>query len=482
MKKFLQYIALILIFNIHSSFATIKPELVELAKNSIVTINTRASLAAYNMNGSWSGTGFIANKKSGYVITNAHVTGHSTVGNMAITFFNGRQIEAKLVYRDRWQDFAILQIDPKEIPKECTEIEFSKEDPKLSDHIFLVGNNEAQAFSFHEGYISNLYTVEGEMPQHSYTINLNTAGGSSGSPVMDMKGKAIGLNYGGGKTYALALKANYITDVLSALAKGEQPVRQHTGIYTTTYSLDKAVKHRGFPKEKMHEYIDKYPEFRNNCLVILTVIPGTPAEGVLKADDILWKVDGELIGASLYKLDAAMNKAKGLIKLDIYRDGKLMQVEVKTYNALKTQVNRMVSFGGATFFEADEFISAISGVPMKSLFVEDIQPGSTLSIIPTQLNFNKAIYRFVPLKIGSYPIKTLDELITYLPKIAKEKYTTLTLKNYIPFYWPYNQVFFSNQTEYKVDIKFEDIDTSAKLYEFDQKTLEWKATDINLAG
>ncbi len=478
--KYIGILCLLVNITIVNSAADIRPELIENTKKSIITVNTRASINAYGRSGSWQGTGFIANKKTGYIVTNAHVAGNAAIGNYSITFYNGKQVGAKLIYIDSWQDFAILKIDSNEIPSDCTSLEFTTNEPKLGDHIFIVGNNEAQAFSFHEGYISDLYNIEGVMPQHSYTINMNTAGGSSGSPIIDTEGKAIGLNYGGSKTYALALKADYIFNILNALNANQPPQRQHIGVYATKYSLDKAVKHRSFPKDKMQEYMEKFPNFRNNSIIVASTIPGTPAEDKLKSGDILWKVNDKLIGASLYTLDNEMNNSKGSITLEVYRDGKLIALEIKTYNTLQYLVNRVISFGGAMFYEADEYTSAVTGVPLKTLFVQEVQPGSSFSVVPTNIAFDKVVYRFSPIKIGNYPLKNLDDLIKYLPNIAKEKYTVMAIKNYMPYYWAFDQIFCSNQFEYSVDINFEEIDTSARLYEFDAKTLEWKAKEISI--
>ena len=138
-----------------------------------------------------------------------HVVGRASVGTYFVTFHNGQQTEAKLVYYDLYADFAILKIDPKDFPKEIEVVEFTNEIPKLGSDVFIVGNTEGQGFSFHSGYLSDLYEVSGEMPQGSYIINMNSTGGASGSPVLNTDNKAIGVLYGGGKTHSLALKGSY---------------------------------------------------------------------------------------------------------------------------------------------------------------------------------------------------------------------------------------------------------------------------------
>jgi len=83
-------------------------------RQAIVTINSRVPVSAYQNTGSWSGTGFVADKKNGFIITNNHVVGRASVGTYFVTFHNGQQAEAKLAYYDPYADFAILKITQSE--------------------------------------------------------------------------------------------------------------------------------------------------------------------------------------------------------------------------------------------------------------------------------------------------------------------------------------------------------------------------------
>ena len=216
MLKIIKIFLISLILNnaVYASAEKIKD--LEKIKQAIVTINSRVPVAAYQNTGSWSGTGFIADLKKGFIITNNHVVGRAAVGTYFITFHNGQQAEAKVAYYDQYADFAILKINPEELPSQIDKIEFSSKKPTLGDEVFIVGNTEDQGFSFHNGYLSDLFDISGQMPQGSYVINMNTTGGASGSPIINSENKAIGVLYGGGKTHALALKSSYVTDVVNS--------------------------------------------------------------------------------------------------------------------------------------------------------------------------------------------------------------------------------------------------------------------------
>jgi len=366
MKNLVKLINLLLLISIlfiksMAGAEEISSTVLDKAKKSIVTINTRIALSAYKNVGSWSGTGFITDKSNGFIVTNNHVVGKASIGTYCVTFYNGQKAEAKLVYYDNWQDYAILKINPTEIPTSSEEIIFSASTAKLNQSVLVVGNTEAQDFSFHTGYISSLYEINGEMPQCSYVINLNTAGGASGSPVLNDKNEAIGVLYGGGKTYAFALNSRYVIYALAALKKGEMPSRKHMGIISELYSLDAAVKHRHFPKDQMTEYLKKFPDARNRVVHVQSIMAGSTANGILKAGDIIWEIDGNALGGSLVVLDKAMDEAvDNSAKLTIYRDGQRIETTVKLYDVNKYKVSQMLDFAGAIFFETDDYASAKS--------------------------------------------------------------------------------------------------------------------------
>lgn len=190
------------------------------------------------------------------------------------------------------------------------------------------------------------------MPQGTYIINLNVTGGASGSPVLNDKIEAIGVLYGGGKTYSLALHGDYVIRTLESLKNNKEPIRQHMGIISDLYSLNKAVRHNNFPKEEMDKYIKKFPDSRNRVISVKTVLAGSPAEKVLKAGDIIWAINDKELGGNLAMFDREMDNSKNAVtKLVIFRDGKKLEQTVNLYNVNNNKISRMVNFGGAIFLK-----------------------------------------------------------------------------------------------------------------------------------
>lgn len=455
----------------------IKPEILDKTRKAIVSIDIRISVSAYGVTGNASGTGFIADKANGLIVTNAHIANPASVGSYFVTFFNGKQSEAKVIYCDGWQDYALMKIDPKDIPSDTTEIIFSKTEPKQNQNVFIIGNNEAQDFSFHAGHLSNLYDISGSMPQQTYVINLNARGGSSGSPLLNDNGEAIGVHYGASDTYGLSLKGEYVTHSLEAIKKGIVPSRKHMGIITSTYSLDKAVNHRNFPKNIMEDYIKKYPDARNKVIQVIQALKNSPAEALLQTGDIIWQINGADVTASLFTLDNAMNLSKdNKVQLVIYRNGKKIDLDVPLYDVDSHQVKTLVEFAGATIFEADDFTSAKSGIPLGTVAIVNIKQGSALSANPLFLNLGQghpATWRMYIDELDNNPVKDLKSLIDLLPAVVSKKFVTMRVTNHQPYFEFFDGIMQTAHRNAVIDITLDALDAKPRIMKFQNQTGEW---------
>jgi S1-C subfamily serine protease len=467
--------------NIAFADDTISPTILAKTKKAIVTIQSRVTLSAYKEIGSWSGTGFISDKKQGLIVTNAHVIGPASIGTYFVTFDTGQEAEAKLVYYDIWQDQAVLRVDPALVPTGTEEISFSAELPKINQTVFIIGNNEGQSFSVHTGSIANLYDINGQMPQDSYVVNLNLAGGASGSPLMNTKGEAIGLEYGGNKTYGMSLKGSYVTKVLNAIKAGKQPIRKHMGAICELYSLDKATQYRHFPKDVMNQYLKDFQDARNRVVAVQYTIPGTPAHDILKPGDIIWSIDDKRIGPSLFVLDDAMdNSSTNIAKMTIYRDGQKIEKELPLYDIEANKVDKLLVFAGATFFEADDYVSAKSGIPLQKLSLVNVQTGSSFSTIPVSFTQNdRTFYRFLVTAVDGHNTPHLDDLIKIVPDLIEAKFIKAEFKNYQPYVQNMDNILISAHSNMSSDITLDSIETKPRILRFDRVKLEWISEELS---
>lgn len=406
---------------------------IEQAKKSVVTIDVSASFAAYEKGNQWTGTGCVVDKQHGYLLTNRHVIGAAVVGTYKVTFFNGMQQEAHLIYYDPWLDYGFLQVAPTAIPQEVTETTFSRCNPVIDQPIFIVGNNAGHSFSLHTGVVADLYEVKGDMPQQSIKLSLNTKGGSSGSPVFNKHGQAIALNYAGNNTFAFAIHPAYIRYALSAIRQGKCPIRKQVGIITRSMPIKDLVQYDGLSRSCQQQYIKTFPHGATSVIAVDYVLPGSPSDGLFFPGDVIWAINSQQIGPNLVTFDMVMNRATtDHVLLTIFRMGQWHDIKVGLYALDLHKITKMVYFGGAIFFEMDDFWAKINGVAAKSLTF--VKADATHIFNHVASNRIKDDFRVKVLSFNEKPLASLQALGAMIPSLIAKKYFTITYTDLSPFY------------------------------------------------
>lgn len=453
------------------------PEIINTNKKGVVSITVRASHAAYNSTGAWSGTGFVVNKEKGIILTNRHVIGEATASTFEVAFFNGREADAVVLYTDPLLDFGFLKVDPEELPEDIEALRLVDKIPTLNQPVIMIGKNEGQNFSLNVGNVSSLYESIGYFPTQSYRISLNAQGGASGSPVITKNGDVIALTHSSNlSSAAFALPIGYVIDALEALIKGHKPKRRFTGALVEYHSLDRASKFNDFPEDLIDPYMKKYPDSLNKGLLVNKILTGTPADTKLQLGDVIWKVNGQEIGPNLYAYDKLLNQSDKAITFTVYRGAKSLTIKVDSYDLEKNRVRRLINFGGATFYEADHFIALITGAPYGVLFVSNILPGSSFyDEFPPISGTDKLFVNVV--KLNGNPVKNLDSLKKLIPDLIKKEDFYVIYNNYA-FYMGHNQTPIFTTTESLTEVSYKKLDGQPQLLTFNEKTGGWDRSEI----
>lgn len=142
-----------------------------------------------------SGSGSIIDKR-GYVVTNVHVI--SDAYKIYISLSDGTQYEGRVVGTDSASDIAVLKFDPPE-GVELKTIPFGDSDSlKVGQKLIAIGNPFGFERTMTTGIVSGLGrpiqsstgTIIRNMIQTDTAINP----GNSGGPLLDTKGRMVGIN------------------------------------------------------------------------------------------------------------------------------------------------------------------------------------------------------------------------------------------------------------------------------------------------
>lgn len=458
-------------------WATPKQDVLNKTRPAAVMINVKAKYNAgrtawFNSFQSWQGTGFILDKAKGIIATNKHVAGEDSVCVYDLLFSDGSHLDAKLLYEDPLYDIAFLKVDPKKLPKEVQSLKISKATIKTHDDVYAVTNTHGSQFSTLEGTISSLYENTGPFGDQSVEFSGITSFGASGSPVVDAKGELVGIIYGGRFTSGRFLPAKYLKYALYALQKDQFPKRQTAGIFLKYADLNDAQDKKLVSEKAIEDYKSKFKDCGNKIITISFMAQNSEARKKLKPGDIIWSVNGKLVGANLGMIDDAVNACKS-IALGIYRDGEFLEQKLEC-TPIENDTNKMISFDNAIFSELS--FSArmrLDVTDKKSVFLCNALDNSDFR---TLLECPSSFIQIA--KIDEFEITDLESLKKAIPHLVERKKLVIHFVDH-GLRDPYENYKTVHNTTPQIhvvhyDRKFDD----PKILEFDFKTHEWTSENI----
>ncbi|SMB86664.1 serine protease, S1-C subfamily, contains C-terminal PDZ domain [Peptoniphilus asaccharolyticus DSM 20463] len=307
---------------------TVASAVAEKAMPSVVGITTKGVVETWMGQAQVGGTGSgIVVDKEGYILTNAHVVklNGQTIEKPSIQLYDGTTVEGHTVWVDSTIDIAIVKIDSKVnlVPAELGD----SDSLKIGQSAIAIGNPLDLAFqrSVTQGIISGLNRYVGQVSGGGYMNGLiqtdaSINGGNSGGPLLDAEGKVIGINtvkVSTAEGLGFAIPINSVKTILEEVIKTGDYKVVSLGVQTMDMVLAK-----------------RYYNLNTNLdagVLIMEVMKETPADasGLKKSDVILKIGDTKIEGVDSLKAALYKYKVGDTAKLNILRNGKTMDIEVK---------------------------------------------------------------------------------------------------------------------------------------------------------
>ncbi len=233
----------------------------ERANRSVVHITTKATQREllFDVPAEGTGSGSVLDK-SGHVLTNYHVVEGAT--EIRVTLANGETFDAGLIGYDPPNDVAVLKVEaPADMLNPIQLGDSSR--LRVGQLVFAIGNPFGLERTMTTGIISSLNRtlptrVPGRTMKSIIQIDAALNRGNSGGPLIDSRGRLIGMNTaiasstGENTGVGFAIPVDTIKRVAAQLIENGKVIRPETGII------------RVFQTEQ--------------GLVIATLVPGGPAE------------------------------------------------------------------------------------------------------------------------------------------------------------------------------------------------------------
>jgi|GEM_PF-826126 len=302
-----------------------------LVKDSVVEINTeyttRNAWFQYTTGGAGSG---VILTEDGYIITNAHVILDQNMQNPADTvtvrLTDGTEYKAEVKSYDTDEDIAVLKIDAKGLtPAKCGD----SSTLVTGQEVLVVGNPLGElGGSVSNGIVSatEREIQVGGVTMHLIQTNAAVNPGNSGGGMFNMKGELVGIV--NAKSSGTGIEGlGFAIPVNQALAVSEE-------LMTKGYVSGKPMI--GVSLEDVSNGGEFSFFFGSNSGVKPGVYVKSLAEGmndkVLKEGDRIIAVNGDEISSSDdVKAVVSASSVGDKLTFQLYRDGKLMEVEVTVF-------------------------------------------------------------------------------------------------------------------------------------------------------
>ena len=275
------------------------------------------------------GSGVIIDADEGYVVTNNHVI--DDADEMIVTLKDGREFKAKLLGSDPESDIALLQIDGDDL----TEVKLANSDKlRVGDFSVAIGNPFGLSHTVTSGIISALgrsgLNIEGyeDFIQTDAAINQ----GNSGGALVNLRGELIGINTailgssGGNVGIGFAIPSNMMKNLVDQIVEYGEVRRGSLGIMGRTLDAGLA-KAQGF-------------DVKRGAYVMQVLKDSAADDAGLKANDVIVSLNGDAIESfnELQGKIATMGEGRE-VKLGIYRDGDIREIEVELGGQQQQQAN-----------------------------------------------------------------------------------------------------------------------------------------------
>jgi S1-C subfamily serine protease len=264
------------------SFSNAVTELAENVSPSVVSVNA----------GRRGGTGMVWSV-DGLIVTASHVIGQSATPT--VTLGDGREVEAKILGRDGYNDVALLKVDASGLsPVKAG----SADGIRVGQFVLALANSFGRKVSATSGIITShrrsMRGFWGVMIEDAVVSDAKLNPGYSGGPLVDASGKLLGMNVAYFAGRGVAVSVDTLKETVEKLSKDGRVKKGFLGVVVE-------------PVELPEELARSAEVGQEEGLMVRAVEYGSPAKaaGVAMGDVILRL--GEAKATDEYELHKALS-------------------------------------------------------------------------------------------------------------------------------------------------------------------------------
>lgn len=278
-----------------------------------------------------SGSGVIF-REDGYIITNYHVV--EGASSLLVSLADGSTVDGQIVGVDETTDLAVIKIEADNL---TAAVLGDSDSLQVGELAVAIGNPLGNEFArtVTDGIISGIdRTIQAEdRTYHVLQTNAAINSGNSGGALVNSKGEVIGINSvkvgaNGVEGMGFAIPINEVKPIVAEIMEKGYVSRPYLGIVGSSLTKQLAEKYQ--------------LAVSNGVIVIETTEGGPAAKAGLKAGDIIYKIDDEILQSMDHLSEILENhKAGDVLHLLIDRNGQTLEAKIQLGDKGKSQQNNV---------------------------------------------------------------------------------------------------------------------------------------------
>ncbi len=357
------------------------------------------------------GSGFIVDKQ-GYIVTNNHVVDGAK--SIVVSFDDGHFYPAKIVGQDAGTDVALLKIDPP-ANVQLQPLQWGDSDSlQPGAPIAAIGTPEGLYNSITSGILS---AKDRMGTQYASYLQLDLAlnPGNSGGPLLDLNGNVVGVNVAIGSNTGMyagisyALPSNIVKNVVKQLRHNGHVKRAMLGVSIVPLSPELA---------------SAFGLTTTQGALVNEVVPGSPAQkaGIRNGDIILCFNQTKV--KKVYDLPIAVGQATvgTNASVEVWREKKKMTVSMR----LQEDPNKVRQRSAKHDSPSSSVKPALSSNEILGMTLHETKLGLVIENLKPEMQIQYGLQPGdIIAAVGSDPVKTIDQLKSYLSEYEDNDYIAL---------------------------------------------------------
>jgi S1-C subfamily serine protease len=211
-------------------------QLLQSFSNAVTELADGVSPSVVNINaGRRGGTGMVWSQ-DGLVVTANHVLGHSTAPT--VTLGDGKELEAKILGRDAYNDVALLKVDAGGLRPVRQE---TADGVKVGQFVLALANAFGRTVSATAGMVTShrrsMRGFWGVMIEDAVVTDAKLNPGYSGGPLVDASGNLLGMNVAYFSGRGVAVSAELLRQTVEKLSKDGKVKKGFLGVFVEPVEL-----------------------------------------------------------------------------------------------------------------------------------------------------------------------------------------------------------------------------------------------------